>query len=29
VAKSMLATRRLLPTRASDAVLARQYGLPR
>ncbi len=28
VAKSMLATRRLLPTRASDAVLARQYGLP-
>jgi len=29
VAKSMLATRRLLPTRASDALLARQYGLPR
>ncbi|HYN74163.1 MAG TPA: oxidoreductase [Nakamurella sp.] len=29
VAKSMLATRRLLPTRASDAVLARRYGLPR
>lgn len=29
VAKLMLATRRLLPTRASDAVLARQYGLPR
>lgn len=29
VAKSLVATRRLLPTRASDAVLARQYGLPR
>ncbi|HZM65301.1 MAG TPA: oxidoreductase [Nakamurella sp.] len=29
VAKGMLITRRLLPTRASDAVLARQYGLPR